>query len=640
MRLSWRGWLQKSGDEISPWAGLIFGALYLGAVMAVGVAAIYVQRAELTRQHLADMQQWTYWVSQHISRVAPEGPVAVGHELRRAAREEGILFCAVVSSSGVFTAHSDPTRAGQIAPDLEWQDSDQPRVRIGAGLEPAGSWVMASRLAAGGGEAKEVKAETLWVGVAPVHFAWKQSDMVFWVGYVLLGVLGLYLMAYRLLRRAVQPLAVIRRRLLGCENEFEQSLVALRLNDSYDEISASWNKLIQFVSEMQEQLRRSRLVTDVTAAMDGYRSERLTSILMQIPFGVLVVDAEGNVSFANRSASGMLGDSGDPLEGTAASKLFEEDLRLSLLSPASSGRGSSASLSRWTDHRFERPHGDVTLRFWSIMSDTSDNEYILFVQDITQAKEAERARDQFLYHVTHELRTPLTNIRAYAETLSHGVIEDEQTIRECYNVIMGETQRLNRLVEDILNVSQLEVGTARLDLGEVQFERLMRSVVQDTQGSADAKNIDLVLHLPVKMPQLRGDKERLSVVLTNLIGNAIKYTPQGGRVDVRCACESGRVRITVTDTGIGIRREDQEKIFEKFYRVNDEQVSAIPGTGLGLAIVKETVRLHGGSVFVESTPGHGSTFTVTLPAVVMEEGTAGSGAGTRQLAVAGAGREK
>jgi signal transduction histidine kinase len=254
-----------------------------------------------------------------------------------------------------------------------------------------------------------------------------------------------------------------------------------------------------------------------------------------------------------------------------------------------------------------------------VPGDTGEN--ILFVQDVTQAKEAERARDQFLYHVTHELRTPLTNIRAYAETLSQGVIDDEQTIRECYNVIMGETQRLNRLVEDILNVSQLEVGTARLDVGEVQLDRLMRTVVQDTQGSADARNIDLVLSLPPKMPQVRGDKERLAVVLTNLVGNAIKYTPEGGRVDVRCAMEDSRVRIAVTDTGIGIQAEDQERIFEKFYRVRDERVSAIPGTGLGLAIVKETIRLHGGAVFVESTPGQGSTFTVSLPAVVLDEGS-------------------
>jgi signal transduction histidine kinase len=409
--------------------------------------------------------------------------------------------------------------------------------------------------------------------------------------------------------------------------------------------------------------------------MDGFRSDRLTRILMQIPFGVLVVGEDGRIAFANRAATGMLSSDGGALEGRPASDWMDPKLRVSLgleaagsadrtIPPATAlartGNAARQPPSRWIDHTFERPAAaglapdgaeaggrdghspavPVTLRFWTAagLLDAAAGEHILFVQDVTQAKEAERARDNFLYHVTHELRTPLTNIRAYAETLSQGVIEDAQTIRECYNVIMGETQRLSRLVEDILNVSQLEVGSARLDVGEVQMDRLLRAVVQDMQGTADAKNIELVLNLPAKMPQLRGDKERLAVVFTNLVGNAIKYTPAGGRVDVRCAAENSglndpgapsRLRVTVTDTGLGIKPEDQEKIFEKFYRVSDEAVSKIPGTGLGLAIVKETVRLHGGSIFVESTPGHGSTFTVSLPAVALEEGIRDRGPGIR-----------
>jgi signal transduction histidine kinase len=389
---------------------------------------------------------------------------------------------------------------------------------------------------------------------------------------------------------------------------------------------------------VQDQLRQRKLLTDVTSAMDGYRSERLTGILMEIPFGILVVDGEENISFANRAACGMLagqprpaasGDAAPGLEGKAVRSVLDETLCLSLLSPQSAGRAAgragtgSGQSSRWVDHTFERPLGSVTLRFWQAAGGAgparSTTDYILFVQDVTQAKEAEKARDQFLYHVTHELRTPLTNIRAYAETLSQGVIDDEQTIRECYNVIMSETRRLNQLVEDILNVSQMEVGSARIEVGEVLIDELIRKIVQDMQGNADGKQIDLVLSLPAKLPKVRGDRDRLAVVLTNIVGNAIKYAPQAGRVDVSCSAENERVRISVTDTGIGIASEDQEKIFEKFYRVEDSRVSKIPGTGLGLAIVKETVRLHGGAVFVDSTPDKGSTFTVVLPAIGLDQ---------------------
>ncbi len=614
MRWSWRGWLRKS-EEFSPWVGLSFGALYVLAVAAVGGTALFLQRAELTRQHLTDLQQWTSLLARQIGPIPQEVPEKVKLELRRAAREEGIRFCAVVRGNR-FAAHSDGSLVGRTAPPLRWGEGDASRLaRAASDPDKAGASVLACPLnaASDSGPAPE-----LWVGLEPLPYAWKQSDLFVWSGYVILGVLGLYLLVYRLFRRAVRPLEVIRRRLTGSDQPIAERLVSLRLNDSFDSISRSWNELIEFVSQMQEQLRRSRLATDVTAAMDGFRSDRLTRILMQIPFGVLVADADGTISFANRAACGMLGADGEPLEGRDASTVFNDKVRMSLLAPQG-GRGGLTS-GRWIDHTFERPHGTVTLRFWATHAEVAAAENIIFVQDVSQAKEAERARDSFLYHVTHELRTPLTNIRAYAETLSQGVIEDEQTIRECYNVIMGETQRLNRLVEDILNVSQLEVGSARLDVGDVQMDRLLRSVVQDMQGSADAKNIELVLNLPAKMPQLRGDKERLAVVFTNLVGNAIKYTPAGGRVDVRCTADVGRLRVSVIDSGIGIKPEDQEKIFEKFYRVEDERVAAIPGTGLGLAIVKETVRLHGGSIFVESTPGQGSTFTVALPAVVLEEG--------------------
>ncbi len=595
---------------VPPWLGLSLAALYLAAVAGVWAAAIHTQRQQLFEQHITDGARWVETLARNVEQ-EDQAP-ALQHALRRTAREEGVRYAAIVTPAGTAMMHSDATVTGHVMPEVSWRGSDPAPVRVGTSGLAEGGVILATRVRLS--DPVQSAAE-LWVALDPPRLPWTQSDLILWSGYVVISVMGLYLLIYRLFRRSVQPLDVIRKRLIGCREPVVERILALRLNDSFDQISTSWNQLIEFVAETQEQLRKSKLAADVTGAMDGYRSERLTGILMQIPFGVLVVEDTGQVSFANRAAAGLLG-TGDALEGAEIAQLLEEPLRLSLLSGTEGGRSASGG-GRWTDHTFKRPHGEVTLRFWS--SPGEAGEHIIFAQDITQAKEAERARDQFLYHVTHELRTPLTNIRAYAETLSEGVIDDPQTIRECYNVIMGETQRLNRLVEDILNVSQLEVGTARLDVGHVDFERLLRTVVQDTQGKADARNIDLVLNLPAKMPRVRGDKERLAVVLTNLVGNAIKYTPEGGRVDVRCAAESGRVRVTVTDTGIGIKPEDQEKIFEKFYRVNDDRVSAIPGTGLGLAIVKETVRLHGGAVFVESTPGQGSTFTVTLPALDLDE---------------------
>ena len=147
----------------------------------------------------------------------------------------------------------------------------------------------------------------------------------------------------------------------------------------------------------------------------------------------------------------------------------------------------------------------------------------------------------------------------------------------------------------------------------MDLTRLIRQVVQDNLGAADEKRIDLTLKLPPKTPRLRGDKQRLAVLLGNLIGNAIKYTPSDGRVDVGVSATERLVQISITDTGVGIAANDQSMIFEKFYRAADDAVQAVPGTGLGLAIAREVARLHGGDIRVKSELGKGSTFTVELP---------------------------
>ncbi|MEP0841702.1 MAG: PAS domain S-box protein, partial [Phycisphaerae bacterium] len=437
----WRQWFLKNNEEISPWVGLSFGALYFVAIAAVGAAALRVQERELREERLARMAQWAEAFSRHLSLARKESPEAVAVEVRRAGREDGVRWCAVTCSEGTYIAHSDADQVGKRAGVLVANSTASNGVQIAADPDRPGSQILIAKLA---GPSGTTKGEELRVGLAQAPFVWSQSEVLIWAGYALPLVLALFLICYRVLRRAITPLAAIRQRLMSCQEPVAEQLLALRMNDSFDQISVSWNRLIDFVSEMQEQLRRTRLNTDMSAAMDAFHSERLIHILMQLPFGVMVIDGEGTVGFANRTAAGMVGQGGEPLEGKAASTIFDAALHMSLLSGAAGSRPGAAA-GRWIDHTFKRPHGDTTLRFWSLPSELGGRDHILIIQDVTQAKEAERARDNFLYHVTHELRTPLTNIRAYAETLSTGVIDDEQTLRECYNVIMGETQRLNRL---------------------------------------------------------------------------------------------------------------------------------------------------------------------------------------------------
>jgi two-component system sensor histidine kinase VicK len=239
---------------------------------------------------------------------------------------------------------------------------------------------------------------------------------------------------------------------------------------------------------------------------------------------------------------------------------------------------------------------------------------LALILDVSQQVRADKAREEFVSQVTHELRTPLTNIRAYTETLSSGMFEDPQVITECYNVITKETRRLSRLIEDVLSVSQLEVGTMQLVMDQVDLGELLDESVRDVRGIAESKNIAIELILPAKLDPVTADRDKLAVVINNLLGNALKYTPDNGNVTMSCKAGEGGVRISVRDTGIGIDPQDQERIFEKFQRAQDEAVLAETGTGIGLTTAREIAQQHGGDIAVVSKKGEGATFTLTLPA--------------------------
>ena len=419
-----------------------------------------------------------------------------------------------------------------------------------------------------------------------------------------------YLALYRRLRRHLRPMDAIRRNLESYAAGVEKEFIALSLSDSLGHIAQSWNHLIEQLAELRDQESESAAGDLAGDALRRFESRTLRSTLDRLPVGVLRFGQDQIVTYANVAAGRLLGHPAQTLAGKLLADVVEEEVRTPLV-----GAFTCSTPSMSIDRKHGVDEQQITLRFSLISTGTSspDREALVTIEDVSHVQEADRARDNFLYHVTHELRTPLTNIQAYAETLTGPGFDDEQTRRECYNVIISETRRLSRLVEDILNISQLEVGTARMEMREVDLVRLLRQIVQDHLGASDEKQIDLTLKLPPKVPKVRGDKQRLSVLMTNLIGNAIKYTPEGGHVTVTLEVRECSVEVTVVDTGIGIATEDQAHVFEKFYRATSDEVQTIRGTGLGLAIAREVARLHGGDIRLESEPSKGSTFVVELP---------------------------
>jgi signal transduction histidine kinase len=240
---------------------------------------------------------------------------------------------------------------------------------------------------------------------------------------------------------------------------------------------------------------------------------------------------------------------------------------------------------------------------------------VVMIEDITQQRIADEARNAFVAQATHELRTPLTNIRLYVEQAIEAGDGDQVTRARCLNVINQESRRLERIVGDMLSVSEIEAGSFKLRAGDVRLDALFEELEEDFKAQGADKSLTLKFDLPPKLPVIQGDRDKIALALHNLLGNALKYTPEGGTVTVRVTNPPGSLSVEVVDTGIGIAPEETELIFERFYRAKDNRVDKITGTGLGLALAREVVRLHGGDISVRSQLNQGSTFTLTLPAL-------------------------
>ena len=232
---------------------------------------------------------------------------------------------------------------------------------------------------------------------------------------------------------------------------------------------------------------------------------------------------------------------------------------------------------------------------------------------LEELKKAEKLRKEFVANVSHELRTPLTSIRTYAETISDHREIPQETEEGFLRVIINESDRMTKIVQDLLELSRFDSGTSVLSVEEFSIENSVRDVCAAIALEAKRRSQELNLELQWKLPSIRGDRARIEQVLMNIMSNAMKYTPDGGKIDVYASGVGSDVWVRIEDTGVGIPPEDLARVFDRFYRVDKARTRESGGTGLGLSIAKEIVAKHGGDISIESEPGVGTAVTVTLP---------------------------
>jgi len=238
---------------------------------------------------------------------------------------------------------------------------------------------------------------------------------------------------------------------------------------------------------------------------------------------------------------------------------------------------------------------------------------VLVLHDISELRRLERARRDFVANVSHEFKTPLTAIQGFTETLLGGALEDIDNRSRFLEIIRNHATRLSRLTDDLLKLSQIEAGKRELEARAVPIASVIEPCLETTRFKASSKNLHLEADYQAEVAAIRGDVSSLQEILQNLLDNAVRYTPSGGRICVRAQSTGQEVVISVSDTGIGIPKVEQERIFERFYRVDPARSREMGGTGLGLSIAKHLVEAHGGRIEVESEVSRGSTFSVFLP---------------------------
>ncbi len=347
------------------------------------------------------------------------------------------------------------------------------------------------------------------------------------------------------------------------------------------------------------------LVSDLDLRYSFIDSERsrLFNVLDQITDGVLIADEEGIIQFAN-PAAGRLFQFSKPIHHTIAEVVRNHQLVEAWRRCQQTRQMQSESAELPARHQYLQ---------LVVIPDRNSSGSLLLAQDLTRIRRLETVRRDFVSNLSHELRTPLASLKALAETLQEGALEDPPAARRFVDQIQVEVDALTQMVNELLELSKIESGRFALDRKPVAACDLLNSVAQRMQVQVERANLALRLECASDLPKVQVDAQRLEQVMVNLIHNAVKFTRPGGEIVLCADATDGEVRFAVRDTGRGIPADEVSRIFERFYRVDKSRAGS--GTGLGLSIAKHIVEAHGGKIWAESVEGRGSTFYFTIPTV-------------------------
>jgi two-component system phosphate regulon sensor histidine kinase PhoR len=379
------------------------------------------------------------------------------------------------------------------------------------------------------------------------------------------------------------------------EGDLSQRIPVRKYNSEIEKLARMFNFM---AGELEDK------ITEISQ-----EKNRIEAILESMVDGVIAVDKERKVSLINPAARRIFNIEAVRIKGKELiSTLFSHRIDMYL----QRSFDKKESISR--EIKYKNPEQKIIQATFIPLLDEEEkvNGGVIVLTDITELRKLETVRNDFVANVSHELRTPLTSMVGYLDTLLESDIEDQETRNRFLRIIKEETDRLSILIKDLLNLSRIESHS--FDLKAENFNEVLNKVINLLRKNAENKNIDFQVEIPENLPNVYMVREQIKQVLINLIDNAIKYTPSGGKIKIKVEKEGDKVYFSVKDNGMGIPQADQERIFERFYRVDKARSRALGGTGIGLSIVRNIIKQHGSEIQVKSREGAGSEFYFYLKA--------------------------
>ncbi len=335
---------------------------------------------------------------------------------------------------------------------------------------------------------------------------------------------------------------------------------------------------------------------------------RLEAVMSSMPSGVLVLDHEGRIALANPLISKLLRRGPKEILGRSVEEVVDHPKLREILTRPIEGEETKAEVSF-------QPERDLVLEVRATEVKADDGRVlgrVAVLHDITELKRLDQMKSDFVSAVSHELRTPLTSIKAFTATLLRRQEFDARTQREFLEIIDNQCDRLTRLINDLLSVSRIEEGRAlEMKWAWVDLREVVERVVKAQKPHA--RKHEFIVNIPPFLPPVAADEDKLEQILTNLVSNAVKYSPAGGPVEITVVERENEIEVSVADKGVGIPEDRLDRIFEKFYQVDSSTKRRVGGAGLGLYLTKHLVNAHGGRIWVKSKVGEGSTFYFTIP---------------------------